>query len=151
MPKKGKKKAKVVEEDLDLEIVPRVEIVSEDTRSMTGIEPEFKWGKIYHMLQDQKIPDASLEDLPLFDNILRSGIPKVSTWPELFFFSEVIGWVLSKADVKGMIMYNVEDKGFSSFTPTFIAKYYIFPTSEVNMNAGYVGKPGFTVMYQQHP
>ena len=50
MPKKGKKKAKVVEEDLDLEIVPRVKIVSEDTRYVTGTEPEFKWGKIYHML-----------------------------------------------------------------------------------------------------
>ena len=44
MPKKGKKKSKVVEENSDLEIVPRVEIVYEDTRSMTGIEPKFKWG-----------------------------------------------------------------------------------------------------------
>ena len=129
MPKKGKKKSKVVEENSDLEIVPRVEIVYEDTRSMTGIEPKFKWGKIYHMLQDQKILDASLEDLPLFDNILRSGITKVSTQPELFPCSEVIRWVLSKANAKGVIIYNVEDKGFSSFTLAFIAKAYNFPVS----------------------
>ena len=91
-----------------------------------GTELEFKWGKIYHMLQDQKIPDAGLEDLTLFNNILRSGITKVSTRPELFPCSEVIGWILSKADAKGMIMYNVEDKGFSSFTPAFIAQAYNF-------------------------
>ena len=66
MPKKGKKKSKVVEENSDLEIAPRVEIVYEDTRYVTGTEPEFKWGKIYHMLQDQKIPDIGLEDIPLF-------------------------------------------------------------------------------------
>ena len=129
MPKKGKKKAKVIEEDSDLEVMPRVEIVYEDTRSVMGNEPEFKWGKIYHMLQDRNIPDAGLEDLPLFENILRSRITKVSTRPELFPCSEVIGWVLSKADVKGMIMYNVEDKGFSSFTLAFIAKAYNFPVS----------------------
>ena len=44
MPKKGMKKAKVAEEESDLEIMPRVEIIYEDTRSVTGAEPEFKWG-----------------------------------------------------------------------------------------------------------
>ena len=85
------------------------------------------------MLQDQKITDARLEYLPLFGNILRSWITKVSTQPKLFPCSEVIGWVLSKDDAKGMIMYNVEDKGFASFTPAFIAKYYNLPVSEVSM------------------
>ena len=81
------------------------------------------------MLQDQKVPYASLEDLNLFNNIWRSRITKVSTRKELFPFAKVIGWILSKDDAKRMIMYNVEDKWFSSFTPTFVAKAYSFPTS----------------------
>ena len=44
MPKKGKKKAKVAEEESDVEIMPRVEIIYEDTKFVTGAEPEFKWG-----------------------------------------------------------------------------------------------------------
>ena len=74
----------------------------------------------------------------MFGNILRSGITKVSTRLELFPFSEVIGWVLFKADVKGMTMNNVEDKGFASLTPTFIAKYYNLPTSEVSMTTDWI-------------
>ena len=53
MPKKGKKKSKVSEEYSDLEIMPQVEIIYEETKSITRAKPEFKWGKIYHMLQDQ--------------------------------------------------------------------------------------------------
>ena len=37
MPKKEKKKAKLDEEDADLEIMPRVEINYEDTKSRTDI------------------------------------------------------------------------------------------------------------------
>ena len=50
MPKKGKKKSKVAEEDSDLEIMPRIEIIYEDTKSVTGADLEFKLGYIYHML-----------------------------------------------------------------------------------------------------
>ena len=82
MPKKGKEKAKFTEEDLDLEIMPRVEMIHEDTKSITGAKPEFKWGQIYHMLKDQKVPEVGLEDLPLFGNILRLGITEVSTRPD---------------------------------------------------------------------
>ena len=59
--------------------MPQVEIIYEDPKSVTGVELEFKWGNIYHMLQDQKAPDVRLEDLTLFENILISGITKVST------------------------------------------------------------------------
>ena len=41
---------------------------------------------------------------------LRSGITKVSNRPEIFPFTEVIGWILPKVDAIGMIMNNVEDK-----------------------------------------
>ena len=44
MPKKGKKKDKVVEEDSGIEIMPRTKIIYEDTKSINGDEIEFKWG-----------------------------------------------------------------------------------------------------------
>ena len=110
MPNKGNKKAKIADDESEVEITSRVEIIYGDTKSVTGTEPEYKWGTICHMLQDKKVPDTSLEDLNLHDNILRSRITKVSTIPELFPCSEVIGWIISKVDAKGMIMYNVEDK-----------------------------------------
>ena len=94
MPKKGKKKDKVAEEYSDLEIMPRTKIIYKYTKSIIGAYLEFKWGKIYHMFQDNKITDASLENLPLFYKILQSGITKVATRPELFPCSEVIGWIL---------------------------------------------------------
>ena len=47
MPKKGKNKAKVTGEDSDMEMLPRMEIIYEHTKGITGVEPEFKWGHIY--------------------------------------------------------------------------------------------------------
>ena len=44
MPNKGKKKARATKEDSDLEIFPRMEIIYEDTRVVTGAKPKFKWG-----------------------------------------------------------------------------------------------------------
>ena len=76
---------------------------------------------------------------------MKSGITKVSTRPELFPGPEVIGWILSKVYARGVIMYNVEDKGFSSFTPAFIEKDYILPPSEVSMTTDWV--KGLTLNY----
>ena len=52
MLKKGKNKSRAIEEDSDLEILLRMEIIYEDTKVVTGAEPEFKWGKIYPMIKD---------------------------------------------------------------------------------------------------
>ena len=70
MPKKWKNKDKVIEEDLYMEILPRMETIYEDTKFVTGAEPEFKWGQIYHMIKDQSILDAFLEDISLYENII---------------------------------------------------------------------------------
>ena len=64
MPDKGKKKAKDVEEESNLEIMPRIEIIYEDTKAVTGAKLEFKWGQIY----PQGL-DAGLEDISLYENI----------------------------------------------------------------------------------
>ena len=124
MTTKGKKKAKIVEYDSDTEgsHTQRVELIYEDTKSVTGAELEFKWGQIYHMLVEKRVPEVGLKYLPLYDNILRSGITKVSTRPETFPCTKVIDWILPRVDTAGIIMNNVEDKGFASFTPRFIAK-----------------------------
>ena len=71
MPNKGgKKKAKVHEEDSYVEVFPIMEIVYEDTKTVTGVEPEFKWGQIYHIIKDQRIIDVGLEDISLYVNIM---------------------------------------------------------------------------------
>ena len=44
MPKKGKKKVQTMGEDLEVEIVIKVEIIYEDTKAFTRVEREFKWG-----------------------------------------------------------------------------------------------------------
>ena len=50
MPNKRKnKKAKIIEDDLEVEVMPRTEIIYEDTKAVMGVEQEFKWGQIYHM------------------------------------------------------------------------------------------------------
>ena len=97
--KRGKKKAKIIDYDLDVEVekfyyVPRVEIIYEDTKAITRAKPEFRWGQLYHMMVEKRVPEAGLEDLALYDNILRSGITKVATRPKFFPYAEVIGWIL---------------------------------------------------------
>ena len=86
MTTKGKNKENIIEYDSDIEGSPtqRVEFIYEDTKSVTGTEPKFKWSQIYHMLVEKRVPKVGLEDLALYENILRSGITKVSTRPDMF-------------------------------------------------------------------
>ena len=93
MPKKGNNKANIVDDESNVKMTPtpRVEIIYEYTKFVIEVEPEFKWGHISHMLHDKTILDVGLEDMNLFNNILRSGITKFSTRPELFPCPEVMG------------------------------------------------------------
>ena len=64
MPKKGaKKKSKVSEADSDVEVIldTRIEIMFEYSKAVRWISPEFKWGELYQMIQDQDIPNVGLE------------------------------------------------------------------------------------------
>ena len=48
MPKKrGKKKDKATKVDSDVDIIYKTDITSEDTKSITWDDQEFKWGEIY--------------------------------------------------------------------------------------------------------
>ena len=53
------------DEDPEIEIIMRVEVIYKDTKALTGIEPEYKWGEIYQMITNQSILDIGLEDLPI--------------------------------------------------------------------------------------
>ena len=59
-----------------MEILPRMEIIYEDTKAVTGVEPEFKWGQIYQMIKDQTVLDVGLENIPLYVNIRKYSIKK---------------------------------------------------------------------------
>ena len=108
MPKKGRKKLKIAESDSDIDIVEvpsavKAEIVYKDTKVVTGAEPKLKWGWIYPMMVDKKVPKDGLGDISLYENILRSGLTKMATRPEVFSCVEVIDWIFPKIDTMGMI------------------------------------------------
>ena len=143
MTKRGKKKAKIIDYDSNAEVaelapVPRVEITYEDTKVVTGAEPEFKWGQIYHLLVEKKVPEAGLEDLALYDNVSRSRITKVTNRPKIFPCAKVIGWILPRIDTTGMLMNDAENKGFASFTSAFLSAAYSLPKTEVSVTTEWV-------------
>ena len=84
MPRKKKKKGQTTDEEPEVEIITRVEVIYEDTKAITRIDPEYKWGEIYRMISNQSVPEAGFEVLLIYANIKRSAIMKVATRPELF-------------------------------------------------------------------
>ena len=68
MPKKGKKKVYTIGDDPEVEIITKMEIIYEDTKSFIGVEAEFRWGQIYHMVKDQVVLDEGLEDILIYAN-----------------------------------------------------------------------------------
>ena len=81
MSKRQKKKAPVVEVELEVEIITKVEYIYEDTKATTGVEPDYKWGEIYRMAVNQNVPDARFEELTTYANIEKSALMKVATRP----------------------------------------------------------------------
>ena len=69
MSKTQKKKAHVVEEEPEVEVITKVECIYEDTRCTTGVEPEYKWGEIYRPISHQEVPDTSFEEVTIYANI----------------------------------------------------------------------------------
>ena len=78
-------------DNLEVEIITKLDIIYEGTKDFNGVQPKFRWGQIYQMIKDQAVPDMGLEDIPIYANIKKSAIMKVSTRPELFPCAEVIG------------------------------------------------------------
>ena len=44
MSKRQKKKAPIVEEEPEVEIITRFEYTYEDTKCIVGVEPKYQWG-----------------------------------------------------------------------------------------------------------
>ena len=108
MSKWQKKKALVVEEEPEVEIVTRVEYTYKDTKCIVGMEPEYKWGEVYRLITHREVPDTGFEEETIYANIERYTLMRVATRPKLFPCSEVIGWILPRADVTTMILENVD-------------------------------------------
>ena len=64
MCKWQKKKDPIVEEELEVEIVTRVEYTCEDTKCIVGMEPEYKWGEVYTLITHQEVPAQVLRRKP---------------------------------------------------------------------------------------
>ena len=106
MSKRQQKKAPVTEGEPDVEIITKVEYIYEDTRSTTRVELDYKWVEIYRMISNQDVPDVGFEELTIYATIEKSTLMKVVMGLELFPCSEVISWILPKADVTKMILEN---------------------------------------------
>ena len=107
MSKRQKKKAPVVEEGPEVEVVTKTEYIYEDTKCTSGIEPEYQWGDIYRLITQREVPDIGLEEEPIYANIERSALMKVATRLEIFPCAEVIGWILPQVNVSTMILEDV--------------------------------------------
>ena len=129
MSKIQKKKAPIAEGELDVEIITKVEYIYEDTRATTEVEPEYKWGEIYQMISNQDVPDAGFEELTIYANIEKSALMRVATRLELFPCSEVINWILPKADVTTMILANTAKQSYGSNIQPCLCLTCISPTS----------------------
>ena len=98
----------MVEEELEVEVITKKKYINEDTKCISGVEPEYQWGEIYRLITRREVPDMGLEEEGIYANIERYSLMKIATRPELFPCSEVIGWILPRADVTTMILENVE-------------------------------------------
>ena len=107
MSKRQKKKSPAVEEEPDVKVITRVEYIYEDTKCIIGVEPEYQWGDIYRIITRREVPDIGFEEENIYVNIERPSLIKIPTRPKLFPCSEVIGWILPRADVTTMILENV--------------------------------------------
>ena len=52
MTRKHKKKAQAAKEEPEADIVTKVGVIYEDTKAITGVEPEYKWGEVYKMISN---------------------------------------------------------------------------------------------------
>ena len=79
MSKRQKKKAPVVEEDPYVEVVTKTEYICEDTKCITGVEPEYQWGEIYRLITRREVPDMGLEEEGIYANIEKYSLMKIAT------------------------------------------------------------------------
>ena len=114
-----------------MEIITKTEYIYEDTRATTGVEPDYKWGENYRLISKQEVPDTRFEELTIYANIEKSTLMKIATRPELFPCSEVIGWILPRADVTTMILSNNSKQGYAAYSLGYVSLSYHLPEARV--------------------
>ena len=62
MSKHQKKKAPMVEEEPEVEIVTRVKYTYEDTKCIVGVEPKYQWVGIYILITRLEVPNIGFEE-----------------------------------------------------------------------------------------
>ena len=118
----------MAEGEPEVEIITKVEFIYEDTKATTGVEPDYKWGEIYRMISNQNVPNVRLEELTIYANIEKSSLMKVATRLKLFPCSEVIGWILPRADVTKMILENTAKQGYAAYSLAYVSMAYYLPS-----------------------
>ena len=83
------------------------------------------------MIANQNVPNAGFEELTIYANIMKYALMKVATRPELFPCSEVIGWILPRADVTTMILENTAKQGYAAYSPCYVSLAYHLPPAQV--------------------
>ena len=90
------------------------------------------------MIRDQNVPDASLEEIFLYQNIRSPRITKAATCSELFPFLEVIVQILPQEKSYSRIISNVKGESFASFTLAYIVLAYKLPLAQVMMKNDWI-------------
>ena len=144
MSKRQRKKAPAVEEEPEVEIVTKTEYIYEDMKCIAGIEPEYQWGEIYRLITRREVPDIGLEEESIYANIERFALMKVATRPELFPCSEVIGWILPRADVTTMILEDVNKQGYVAYSARYVALAYHLPEAQVFLSEDWLNNIKWT-------
>ena len=121
-----------------VEIITKVEVIYEDTKATTGVEPDYKRGEIFRMISNQNVPNVLFEELTIYANIEKLALMKVATRPELFPCLEVIGWILSRADVMIMILQNTAKKGYAAYSPSYVSMAYHLPSPQVYLTESWL-------------
>ena len=120
-----------MEREPEVEIITKVEYIYEDTKSTTGVEPDYKWEEIYMMIANQNVHDVGFEEITIYANIEKSDLMKVATRPDLFSCSEVIGWILPRVDVTTMILENTAKQGYATYNPAYVSMEYHLPPAQI--------------------
>ena len=119
-----------------MEVITKVECIYEDTRCTTGVEPEYKWGRIYRLISHQEVPDTGFEEVTIYANIEKSALMKIATRPDIFPCSEVIGWILPRENVTTMILDNTSKQGYVAYNLGYVSLAYHLPEAQVYLTEG---------------
>ena len=79
-----------------------------------------------------------LEDIPIYANIKKSAIMKVSTCPELFPCAKLIRWILPREYVTKMILSNINGQGLATYSPAYVAQACKLPTAQIYLTKEWI-------------